>query len=88
MLAYAADLVQTQLIQDRSVAGFERPVQGGEEDVRICGFFLAACPSMREVYNRVRLLASVEVPMLTLGESGVGKEVVSLLLHKHSARSR
>ncbi len=51
-------------------------------------FFLAACPAMREVHHRVRLLASVDVPMLILGESGVGKEVVSLLLHKHSNRSR
>ncbi len=50
-------------------------------------FFLAACPSMRQIYSNIRLLAPVDVPVLVLGESGVGKEIVSLLLHKHSLRS-
>lgn len=51
-------------------------------------FFLADCPAMRQIYNNIRLLAPVDVPVLILGESGVGKEIISMLLHKHSTRSQ
>jgi two-component system response regulator AtoC len=51
-------------------------------------FFLAACPAMHDLYRTMRLLAPVDVPVLILGESGVGKEIVSHLLHKHSLRAQ
>lgn len=51
-------------------------------------FFLAASPSMMRLYKEVRILASVDYPVLILGESGVGKEMVARLLHKHHARSK
>ncbi|HWZ51424.1 MAG TPA: sigma-54 dependent transcriptional regulator [Granulicella sp.] len=51
-------------------------------------YFLAACPSMKKIYNTVRLLAPVDVPVLILGESGVGKDIVANLLHKHSMRAQ
>jgi len=51
-------------------------------------FFLAASPSMMRLYKEIRILASVDYPVLILGESGVGKEMVARLLHKHHARSK
>ena len=50
-------------------------------------YFLAASPAMMRIYENIRLLAAVDVPVLILGESGVGKDVVANLLHKHSRRS-
>jgi len=50
------------------------------------GFFLAACPCMMQMLKNIRILASVDYPVLILGESGVGKEVVARLLHKYHAR--
>jgi two-component system, NtrC family, response regulator AtoC len=50
-------------------------------------FFLAASPSMMQIYRDLRLLSPVDVPVLILGESGVGKEIVAMLLHKYDARS-
>jgi len=50
-------------------------------------FFLAASPTMLQIYKDVRLLAPVDVPVLILGESGVGKEVIAMLLHKYHARA-
>ena len=50
------------------------------------GFFLAASPAMIHLYKNIRLLAAVDFPVLILGESGVGKEVVARLLHKYHAR--
>jgi DNA-binding NtrC family response regulator len=46
-------------------------------------FFLAASPIMMQLYRDVRLLAPVNIPVLILGESGVGKEIVAMLLHKY-----
>ncbi len=51
-------------------------------------YFFAGCPAMMEIYETVRLLAPVDVPVLILGESGVGKDIVASLLHKHSLRSQ
>ena len=52
-------------------------------------FFLAASPTMMQLYKDVRLLAPVDIPVLILGESGVGKEIVAMLLHKyHSSADR
>ncbi|GGA60075.1 acetoacetate metabolism regulatory protein AtoC [Edaphobacter acidisoli] len=50
-------------------------------------FFLAASSPMMKLYRDVRALAPVDIPVLILGESGVGKEVVAMLLHKYHARA-
>jgi two-component system response regulator AtoC len=50
-------------------------------------FFLAACPTMLRLYKEIRVLAPVDIPVLILGESGVGKEIVAMLLHKYHAHS-
>ena len=66
------------------------PIDGTKmhlEDLENNRFFLAASPSMLQIYKDVRLLAPVDVPVLILGESGVGKEVIAMLLHKYHARA-
>jgi DNA-binding NtrC family response regulator len=50
-------------------------------------FFLAASPVMKQIRAEVALIAKVDVPVLLLGESGVGKEIVARLIHKMSVRS-
>lgn len=50
-------------------------------------FFFAASPAMLKIYQNVRVLAPVDIPVLILGESGVGKEIVSMLLHKYHTRA-
>ena len=50
-------------------------------------FFLAASPAMMQLYRDIRTLAPVDIPVLILGESGVGKEIVAMLLHKYHTRS-
>lgn len=50
-------------------------------------FFLAASPAMMRLYRDIRTLAPVDIPVLILGENGVGKENVAMLLHKYHARS-
>ncbi len=50
-------------------------------------FFLAASPAMMRLYRDIRILAPVDIPVLILGENGVGKENVAMLLHRYHARS-
>ena len=50
-------------------------------------FFVAASPVMRKLRSQAALVANVDMPVLMLGETGTGKEVVSLLIHKLSTRS-
>lgn len=51
-------------------------------------FFLAASPIMKQIHAQVALIAKVDVPVLLLGESGVGKEILARLIHKMSSRAR
>jgi two-component system, NtrC family, response regulator AtoC len=50
-------------------------------------FFLAASPAMRQIRAQAALIAKVNVPVLLLGESGVGKEILARLIHKMSIRA-
>jgi two-component system, NtrC family, response regulator AtoC len=57
-------------------------VENLEDDL----FFLAASPQMKQIRAQVSLIAKVDVPVLLLGESGVGKEILARLIHKISTR--
>jgi DNA-binding NtrC family response regulator len=58
-------------------------VENLEDDL----FFLAASPQMKQIRAQVSLVAKVDVPVLLLGESGVGKEILARLIHKMSVRA-
>jgi DNA-binding NtrC family response regulator len=51
-------------------------------------FFLAASPTMKQLRAQTSIISKVDVPILLLGESGVGKEIVARLIHKLSPRSQ
>lgn len=47
---------------------------------------IAISASMREVLNLARKISPVDVTVLILGESGVGKEVIARFIHDNSSR--
>lgn len=56
------------------------------EQVESDVYFLAASPAMQKIRAQVAQVARVDIPVLLLGESGVGKEVLARLVHKLSRR--
>lgn len=65
------------------------PVKGSElvDELEDDFFFLAASPAMKQIRAQAALIAKVNVPVLLLGESGVGKEILARLIHKMSIRA-
>ncbi len=49
-------------------------------------FFVAASPLMCRIRRQLQDLATINLPVLVVGESGTGKDVVATLLHRLSAR--
>lgn len=47
---------------------------------------LGVSPEMRRVWDELVRIASLNLPVLLTGESGVGKELVARAIHQHSAR--
>ena len=76
-------LEQPGAMDDQSADG-EQHFEALENDL----FFLAASPAMKQIRSQISLVAKVDVPVLLLGESGVGKEILARLIHKLSHRGR
>ena len=70
-----------------SAAAVQVPVLGDIEDLGDDVFFVAGSPDMRKIRSQAKLVSAVDIPVLILGESGVGKEVVARLIHKYSPRA-
>jgi two-component system response regulator AtoC len=50
------------------------------------GDFLSTNPRMSRIRDIAKHVADTDVPVLILGESGVGKEVLARFIHNHSSR--
>jgi DNA-binding NtrC family response regulator len=100
----AADYVNKPFQPPQLKGAVRRVLESGREDVNLAAqepketaviepldddlFFLAASPVMKQIHAQVALVARVDVGVLLLGESGVGKEVLARLIHKVSIRAR
>jgi DNA-binding NtrC family response regulator len=51
------------------------------------GALYGACAPMRQLFNKIERLAASTAPVIILGESGSGKELVATTLHQLSTRS-
>src|SRR6478672_4111437 len=67
--------------------GQGKQVSGEVEELADDVFFIAASPAMKKIRSQAALVANVDIPVLLLGESGVGKEVLARLIHKLSPRA-
>jgi DNA-binding NtrC family response regulator len=49
---------------------------------------IGATPKMVEIYKKVAKIARTDAPVLVVGDSGAGKELVARAVHAHSARAK
>jgi two-component system NtrC family response regulator len=56
---------------------------GADDEDELVG----SSPAMRQVHKRIGLAAASAAPVLVLGETGTGKDLVARALHRHSARA-
>ncbi len=68
---------------DAEPAGSTAKAEEVGEDVA----FVAASEAMHKIRAQVGMVARVDVPVLLLGETGTGKEVIARLIHKVSSRA-
>jgi two-component system nitrogen regulation response regulator GlnG len=47
---------------------------------------IGGSPAMQELFKKIALVAPAEVPVLIIGETGTGKELVARAIHRHSPR--
>ncbi len=50
------------------------------------GSIIGACDAMRDVFDQVEKVATTDISVLVLGETGTGKELVARELHRRSKR--
>lgn len=87
VLTYLQELAEVSTTFQGGTPHSTKPRHFHIEDIPNNRYFLAASPAMWRIYENVCLLAAVNVPVLILGESGVGKDVIANLLHKRSRRA-
>jgi DNA-binding NtrC family response regulator len=51
------------------------------------GNILGTCDAMREVYEQIKRVCTLEIPVLITGESGTGKDMVAQSIHVNSPRN-
>jgi two-component system, NtrC family, response regulator AtoC len=66
----------------------ERALHGQTEALQDGSIFVASSRAMLSIRQQIEKIADYDVPVLILGESGSGKEVVARFLHSRSARAR
>ncbi len=79
------DVIEQSL--GRTQAGTPPAIPSEIEDLGDDVFFVCGSAVMRKLRNQAKLVANVDIPVLLLGESGSGKEVVAKLIHKYSPRA-
>jgi DNA-binding NtrC family response regulator len=72
---------------DQCLGTNQQNYPGEAEELTEDTFFIAASANMRKIRSQAALVANVDIPVLMLGESGSGKEVIARLIHKLSPRA-
>ncbi|MBN1239665.1 MAG: sigma-54-dependent Fis family transcriptional regulator, partial [Gammaproteobacteria bacterium] len=81
----------TKPIDNRELMGLLRELDRSdyeEEDVDLhFGLLVGETPQMKAVYNQIKKIAATDSPVLILGETGTGKELVAEAIHRESKRT-
>mgnify|MGYP003394314286 CR=1 FL=1 len=62
------------------------PEERDTASVKLTQTFLAPTQYTKDLVKKVRIIAATEYPVLIVGETGTGKELIASLLHQYSSR--
>jgi DNA-binding NtrC family response regulator len=83
------DIADVRRIVDRALEqGSHRTEPAAEMPAGQPGTLIGRTAPMLEVYKQIAHAADSSAPVLIIGESGVGKELVARAIHTHGARAR
>jgi DNA-binding NtrC family response regulator len=80
------DLDRAATVVRRALESARPATRGGDEATPRAGSLIGSSPAMQEVFKKIALVASADIPVLITGESGTGKELVARAIHAHGAR--
>lgn len=81
------EVLSRALRQEKAAPDPARPGLSFSEEDDEEGTLVGPSQAMREVHKRIGLAAASTVPVLVLGETGTGKDMVARALHRHSDRA-
>lgn len=76
-------LIETA-IEDRPIAAASLQIPVSHRDS--LDSMIGASQVMQEVYDRILKAATVDIPILLLGDTGTGKDLAGSIIHRHSRR--
>jgi len=76
-----------KILSDDSGNASAKPVADPQLTASDAAVFVSASRKMLSIWNVATTVARSDVPVLILGESGVGKEVLARFIHRHSRRA-
>jgi DNA-binding NtrC family response regulator len=79
-------LVIERVLRQRRLERQNAALRADLERAYPLGQLIGCCPSMQEVFDRIRRVAPTDATVLILGESGTGKELVARAVHEESGR--
>lgn len=87
-LAKPIDLDELLATVRQAIGISESKPAGGEGELPVPDFLVARSPLMRAVLRDASLIAPSETRVLITGESGVGKEILTDVIHQWSTRAK
>ncbi|MDG2089650.1 MAG: sigma-54 dependent transcriptional regulator [Gammaproteobacteria bacterium] len=85
-IPYENEEVLTNLEAVMSNTGSDKSKQTSKPNEEPVPGMVGSCPSMKELFRRIRKVALTNSSVLIQGESGTGKELVAKALHEASSR--
>ena len=82
-----AELLQAVRLAPLTYRALFPALEPGEAEFRNTGLVGMSRP-MRELYDQIRVVAASQIPVLLLGATGTGKELIAKALHRLSSRVR
>ncbi len=86
------DILQKPFTPDELKGMIKKYDEKNENDIKIIGQineeFVGSFQTMKDIYNKIGVASTNELPVMILGDTGTGKELIANLIHKNSKFSK